>query len=183
MGKNVIIFGMGHSRVLCPFDCETWGVNTSHVVIYGMRGRLDKLFIGHNPNPYPTLFTCKTGLRLASDNWGWNDIDGLAKYVDVITLHRIKGVQSRIYPLNRIIKKFGSDYFTDTMCYMLAYAIDKNYTEINLYGVDMADRIEYIWEKGGLEYWIGYARGKGIKVNISKGSLLCRTATGKPFVE
>ena len=183
-GRDIIILAMGPSRGYCPFDTETWGVNMSHIIIYNMKGRLDKLFIGHNPNPYPTLYSVQDGLRRPSGNWGWDYIDGLAKMgVDVITLHRIKGVQSRLYPLKRLIKKFGTDYFTDTMCYMLAYAIDKKYDKIRIYGVDMADRQEFIWEKGGIEYWIGFARGLGIEVYIAPGSNLCKTKTRKPYVD
>ena len=182
MGKDVIIFGTGPTKVQCPFDTETWGVNTAYIIIYNMQGRLDKMFIGHNPNPYPIYYTLEDGMRLFPDNWNWDLVDGLAKMgVDVITLHKIPNVQSRIYPLKRIIKKFGCAYFTDTICYMLAYAIDKGYEKIRLYGIDMADKEEYKWEKGGIEYWIGYARGLGIKVQIATGSNVCRTKTGRPF--
>ena len=179
--KSVILFGMGATRTQCPFDTETWGLNTSHIIIYNMQGRLDKLFFCHALYDYPTLYG-RTGARFNPLIWNWHLIDGLAKMgVDVISLHKIKGVQARLYPLKRIIRKFGSDFFTDTVCYMLAYAIDKGYEEIKMYGIDMADKQEFAWEKGGIEYWIGFARAKGIKVQIAAGSNVCRTKTGRPF--
>lgn len=179
--KSVIIFGMGPTRNQCLFDTETWGLNTTHIVIYNMQGRLDKLFFVHAAYDYPTYLD-REGLRVNPIFWNWSLIDGLAKMgVDVISLHKIKGVQARLYPLKRIMKKFDTDFFTDTVCYMLAYAIDKGYEEIKMYGIDMADKQEYRFEKGGIEYWIGFARARGIKVWIAPGSNVCRTITGKPI--
>jgi hypothetical protein len=187
--KSVILYGLGPSNHSCPFDRETWGVNMAYQQIYERQGRLDKLFIGHNPNPYPVLMQTDwrdgkeiNTLRVSADNWGWELIGGLVDCgVDVITLHRIQGLKSRLYPLKRLIKKFDTAYFTNTLCYMMAYAIDKKYDQIKIYGVDMLDRLEFIWEKGGLEFWIGYARGLGIDVWIAPESGLCKTRTGKPF--
>ena len=71
------------------------------------------------------------------------------------------------YPLNEIVKEFDCAYFTNSISYMIAYAIYKGYEEINIYGVDMTGRDEYINQRGSVMYWIGYARAKGITVNLS----------------
>ena len=147
-----------------------------------MKGRLDKLFTSHSPGLYPVLVGTIRQWHRTNINMDWNLIDQLVDYgLEVITLHKISGLRSKIYPLKRIIKKFGTDYFTDTMCYMIAYAIDKGYRKIRLYGVDMMDRDEFKYEKYGIEYWIGFARGRGIEVTISEGSLLLQNPSGFPF--
>ncbi len=70
----------------------------------------------------------------------------------------------RTYPLKEIVKKFGSDYFSGTVDFAIALAIYRGATEIELYGVTLEDKSEYAYQKPGVEYWCGYARGKGIKV-------------------
>lgn len=71
------------------------------------------------------------------------------------------------YPLDEIRKKFNCNYFTNTISYMLAYALYKGFDEIEIYGVDMNDKDEYINQRSSVMYWIGFARGKGVKVKIS----------------
>ena len=56
-----------------------------------------------------------------------------------------------------------------------------------MYGVDMAtfdsegSSGEYQLEKGGVEFWVGMAKGLGVKVEISEGSHVCQTITGHPY--
>ena len=47
------------------------------------------------------------------------------------------------YPLEDIIKELQTDYFTNSISYMVAYAIYLKYDEIAIYGVDMAQDEEY----------------------------------------
>ena len=69
------------------------------------------------------------------------------------------------YPLKEMAAKFGS-YFTNSFSYMLALAIHEKVDEIHLYGVDMAREHEHGWERPSIEYFLGWARGAGIKVVI-----------------
>lgn len=73
------------------------------------------------------------------------------------------------YPLNEIVKEFGSAYFTNSISYMIAYAVYKGYKKIELYGVDMSARDEYINQRGSVMYWIGFARAKGVDVFLASG--------------
>ena len=96
-----------------------------------------------------------------------------AKGVKVITqepLHRCTQ-----YPLDDMIEKFGR-YFTNTISYMIAYAIDAGATDIMLAGVDMAAEDEYKHQRRNCEYYLGVARGRGISVTIPLTSdlLKCR---------
>ena len=73
---------------------------------------------------------------------------------------------SEAYPLDEIIEKFGVCYFTSTIDYMIAYALNEGAKEINLYGINMSVKSEYAYEKPGAEFWIGMAMGMGVKVNL-----------------
>jgi len=195
--KTIIILGMAPSRNQCPFDAEVWSVNTGYRQIAEMnrelnemKGHVEKIFLAHLQVPDP-----EDGIHI----FDWNELNRLREAgVDVINIHRVKGLNSRLYPLKRIAEKFECDYFSNTICYMLAYAIDKATSKkngrvklkypltIRMYGIDMKEKIvegqgEYTIEKGGVEYWVGYARGLGIKVTMSVGGEVCKTYTRKPY--
>lgn len=82
---------------------------------------------------------------------------------------------SEAFPIEECVKRFGLPYFSNTICYMIAYALMKGAKEIDIYGVNQAGSHEYAEERGGVEYWIGIAIGMGVKVTINgKNSNLLR---------
>lgn len=74
---------------------------------------------------------------------------------------------SESFPLERCYKEFGSPYFSNTISYMIAYALLEGAKEIELFGVNQASSSEYFYEKAGVEYWLGIAVGRGVKVTIN----------------
>lgn len=76
---------------------------------------------------------------------------------------------SSAFPLERITKRFGR-YFTSSMSYMVAFAIDAGASEIQVFGVDMITGSEYVRQRPCFEFMVGVARGVGIKVHIADGS-------------
>ena len=179
--RDLIILAMGPTKSQCPYNTEVWAVNNGYKQIREDGKRIDKLFLAH----------AQVKDEKGNDIFNWEEIDSLG--IDVINTHKVKGLNSRLFPMKRIIKKFGCDYFSDTICYMIAYALDqvtrvvngevklKYPMQIRMYGADMYTTDEYEKEKGGIEYWIGYARGLGIKVEVSIGSALLRNQSGKPY--
>ena len=180
---------MGESRNQCDWmKGEVWSLNNGYRQIAMMKGRIDKVFLAHTQCYYPSD---KTAI------FNWSELNQLADAgVDVINTHKVKGLKSKLFPYKRLVEKFDTEFYSDTVCYQLAYAVDLWTVKKNgrvrlkdpdeehvlwLFGVDMLTLGEYQLEKGGVEYWIGYARGLGITVNISKGSSLCQTATGEPY--
>lgn len=82
---------------------------------------------------------------------------------------------SEPFPLEKVVKEFGKPYFTNTIAYMIAFALINGVKEIELFGVNQAGSHEYAEEKGGVEYWLGIAIGRGVKVTINgKNSQLLR---------
>ena|SRR3990167_183426 len=182
---NLIILAQGPTRIQCPFDAETWGLNNGYRQVREQKGHLDKLFLAH------TQVKVKNDKGELENRFDWDEMNNLG--VEIINTHKVKGLNSKIYPMKRITKKLGCDYYSDTICYMVAYAIDrmtrikdgrlllKEPSHIRIYGADMLTEDEYEKERGGIEYWIGFARGLGIKVDIARGSALCRNFNGKPY--
>lgn len=73
---------------------------------------------------------------------------------------------SKPFPLKECVEKFGLCYFTNTISYMIAYALMHGAKELNLYGINQASSSEYFYEKCGVEAWLGVALGMGVKVTI-----------------
>lgn len=78
------------------------------------------------------------------------------------------------YPFDDVAKSIGGYYFNSSIAYAMALAIHEGAEEIGIYGVDMKGDDEYGYQKPNMEYLVGVARGKGIKVLIPKESPLCK---------
>ena len=72
-------------------------------------------------------------------------------------------------------------YFTNSVCYMIAMAIKEGYGRIELYGVRQAGLVEYMDQRKGAEFWVGYAMGKGIEVYINPPTSLLKNHRDAPY--
>ena len=83
------------------------------------------------------------------------------------------------YPIEEIKKEFDTDYFGSGIDYIIAMAIYQGATEIHIYGVMMEKGSEYEGQKPSLEFWIGIAKGRRIRVFVhgNRTSIL-RTRNG-----
>ena len=71
------------------------------------------------------------------------------------------------FPRQQIVDAFpDGGYQTSTISWELALGILAGFEEIHLYGVDLVHASEYAKERPAVEYWLGYARGKGIRVVV-----------------
>lgn len=98
------------------------------------------------------------------------------------------------WPYKEIIKEIGTDYFTNSISWMMALAILERAPlpreirakqDIYVFGVDMAqsDEIdsEYSEQRPSCEYFVGLARGLGIPVHIPDKSDLLKTMWLYPY--
>lgn len=77
----------------------------------------------------------------------------------------------QFFPFEEAAQLYGATYLTSSTAYMMALAILEGATEIGVYGSDMSvDDFEYFWQRPCLEAWIGFAKGRGIKVFIPDAS-------------
>jgi hypothetical protein len=86
------------------------------------------------------------------------------------------------YPFEEVSKT--TDYWNSSIAYAMAMAIHEGAEEIGIYGVDMKGDDEYGYQKPNMEYLIGLARGRGIKVHVpEKSPLLKFNAHGIKFFD
>ena len=78
------------------------------------------------------------------------------------------------YPFESVSKSIGQAYWNSSIAYAMAMAIHEGAEEIGIYGVHMSGTDEYAYQRPNMEYLIGVARGKGIKVHIPEESSLCK---------
>ena len=143
-------------------------------------------------------------IESGSLNFSPDSINAFAEkyHCEVISKHPIKigkhVMIAKRYPYHAVSNFFNSEYFTDTITYMIAYALWK-YSELAIsprgvvrpelkeplslrfFGVDMSTTREYSQSKGGVEHWIGIARGMGCEIEISKGSTILANPMGVPY--
>jgi hypothetical protein len=80
-------------------------------------------------------------------------------------------------------------YFTNTISWMIALAIYKGYKEIHVFGVNMAQDQEYQHQRPSCEFFLGWARGMGIKIylppvsDLMKSTLLYGFDDGSSFMQ
>lgn len=70
------------------------------------------------------------------------------------------------YPVDAMLQKFGRYFFTSSISWMLALAIEQNPEEIGIYGVDMSATEEYGYQRAGCHYFIQEAQRRGIKITV-----------------
>lgn len=66
------------------------------------------------------------------------------------------------YPKAEMFAKFGPYFFTSSIAYMLALAIDKKPEAIGLFGIDMSAGDEYGYQRAGCHHFIHEAQKLGI---------------------
>jgi len=190
--RDIIILAMGPSRGQCPYDAEVYSLNMGYQQIAHVHGKISKIFMVHKQvvSPAGTVY------------FKWDEFHELHNAgCELWNIHDVpcercgQEVPFKKYPLDDIVEKFGLSYFSDTVCYMVAFALNectkgnnkdgtlklKYPLKLRFYGVDLLDPEEYGQEKGGVECWIGYALGLGVDVQISSGSSLLLTYNGSPY--
>jgi hypothetical protein len=73
---------------------------------------------------------------------------------------------SIVYPKDEMFGKFGPYFFTSSLAYMLALAIDKKPEAIGLFGVDMSAADEYGQQRPGCHYFIQEAQRANIDLVV-----------------
>ena len=162
---KVCIVGFAESKVQTPFDddsFEFWGVNEMY-----MDPTIKKLDVIFELHDYKWI---KEGKRLKGHlKWLQDNQD-----VPVFMQEHFEDIpMSFPYPKRAILDRFGS-YFTNTISWEVALAIHLGFKEIRIYGVNMANDVEYASQRPSCEYYIGMARGLGIEVYVPPESDLLK---------
>lgn len=78
------------------------------------------------------------------------------------------------FPLEDVLNNFGHEYFNSTAAYAIAFAIHIGAKTISVFGMDFTYPNTHDAEKGRacVEYWLGQAHARGIKINMPKTTSL-----------
>ena len=78
------------------------------------------------------------------------------------------------YPLDAVEAAYGS-YFACTFAYQIGLAMLHGFTDIGLYGVELAYGTprERTVEWASTSWWLGYAEARGVRFHLPFGSRLC----------
>lgn len=74
-----------------------------------------------------------------------------------------------VYPVKKMLDKYGA-VFGSSIAWMIALAIEMGYKKINIFGVDMGAKIEYIEQRDTFFYWCGRAEALGVEIFIPNSS-------------
>ena len=156
---DVIILAKGETKYTCPFDAEeTWVVND---VMLDPKFEKESCTLTFRFDPTTPEFAKRMKTKAPIISW--------QPYADIK------------YPLDEIIEEFGTEYFSNTISYMIAYAIYKKIPQVRLYGVDAPYGGIYDIERSGIEYWMGRAAERGTKIIPCEGSHLLRPIQGSIY--
>jgi hypothetical protein len=166
---TVYILGTSGSLENTPWDkedCDYWGCWPVATQPCAFGHRLDVVFELHEEKTWQTYkdvikaFQKKNPNTILYTQREYKELNGCTKF-----------------PLEELQESIGDDllkrYFTNSIAYMIAFAVFKGYKVINLFGIALAvDEEEYSMQRSCAEAWIGYAIGKGCKINIMQPSAL-----------
>ena len=179
-GKKTVAFvGMAlTSCSLAPYDdenVEIWGVNEQHA--YEWMKRWDRWFQMHI-RPYYTRTFDVPGVK---EHYPWLcEEHGKPIYMLNVDEEIPDSVE---YPLARMNKRFFSKirrgdekvkYYTSTMPYMMALALDEGFERIEIYGMEMAGPDEYVAQRPCGEFWLGMAAGMGVEIYLPPDNQLIK---------
>jgi hypothetical protein len=151
---------------------ELWGINNLYRKFQGIP--FSRWFEIHEFSCQKGIFTRRGHPTFAEEpiNQYLKDLDALG--IPIYMRRKYKRIkQARVFPFRAIMKKYGS-YFGCSMAWMTALAIEEGADEIGFYGITL-DGNEYYYQRPSVEYFIGLAKGQGIKIYIDKTCRLLKS--------
>jgi hypothetical protein len=167
VGLKVAIVGLAQSsRHLAPWtnpEWELWGLAWD-----SERYRLHRVFEMHDMKD----------MQGATDSVTYRDLPSYFEKLDCCARVYMADAypevpKSERYPYEAVAEVCG-DYWDSSVAYAVSLAIAEGAEEIGVYGVNMLATEEYAYQRPNMEYLLGLAKGKGIKVHIPKCSPLLK---------
>jgi len=170
--KTLVIVGNGRTRTSAPHDDlsrEIWTMN-NHAMLWNRR--TTRVFEMH-----PDALHAK---RYGDDYKEWLR----QKHPFPITMHEAhEEIPNSVrFPREEISQVFGKhlykgtkavrNYYTSTFPYTLALALHEGYKRIELYGVELDKKEEYVDHRDSVFFWIGKATAVGVDIFIDEKCVL-----------
>lgn len=179
--KRVAIVGFASSsRMMAPFgdpSWEIWGVNQLSRYI----PRATRWFEIHNRPMFEADIVRDTNYI------GWLRQCRIPVYMDPLGFDAglFADIPNAVrFPIEEATKRFGHrfigdqeerPYFTSTPAYMMALALMLGFEEIGVWGIDLVVGREYDYEKCCAEYFLGIAKGMGVKLALPNTTAMLKS--------
>jgi len=161
--KVAIVCGSPSSEFMAPYDDQ-------EVEIWVLGNRMHR----HTAKRVTRVFEVHDNLSEHHDVAGYKAaLHQVAKKYKVIVGEKFGSLSPNmeVYPYAEVEQLYGSLYLTSSPAYMIAYALLMGVEELQIYGVDLSiSDHEYFWQRPCVEAWIGFAKGRGVKVVIPEVS-------------
>lgn len=162
---KIALIGSAPSSIhAAPYHDPSWQVWGCSPGAYGVvpRGRSNIWWELHRYEPGQTWFSPEYCNFLRD-----HPCVMVAEKVDAIPNGQVLDVKG-------LVDKYGPYFFTSSVAWMMALAIESKATKIGLWGIDMAATEEYGDQRAGLHYFATIAKQRGIEVGVPPESDLFR---------
>ncbi len=167
--RKIAILGTADSsRKSAPYGDKSWEIwSLSNIVITDQVPRWTRHFELHPLQQFE-----KEPKARAYVDWMHRQDDSKPIYLQSPEKH--PGIKAGVkFPYEALIRTHGN-YFTSTIAWLIALAIHEEVDEIGLWGVDLMLAEEYHHQRPCSEFYLGYAKAKGIKVTVPMQSSLLK---------
>ena len=150
--KIALLGAAPSSRLIAPFHDPEWEIWACSPPNYDLP-RVDAWFEIHNLD------------RKFANPSNKPYFDVLAKHQRVYIAKEDERLPNAIlYPKDEMVAKYGRYFFTSSLAWMAALAIEMKPEKIGLWGVDMSAAEEYGYQRAGMHFFIREAERAGIKI-------------------
>ena len=161
---KIALVGSAPSSVrMAPYNNPEWRIWGCSPGVYGVAPNVDVWFELHRYEPGQPWFS--------PEYCQW-----LAKFPGPVYMaEKVPSIpNSQVLPVDHLVEKYGPYFFTSSLSWMFAMAMEAGATTIGLWGVDMSASEEYGYQRAGCQYFALLAKSKGIEVGVSPESDLLR---------
>jgi len=178
--KKIAILGSAPSSLgLAPFSDPEWIIFGCSPGVFAAASRVDVWFELHRPE-FGEIGKPGTQKPWFSPEY----VAWMAKHPRVWMADVHPQIPNSMkFPVDELVAKYGTFFFTSSVAFMLACAIEDiledraetgDMGKIALYGVDMAANEEYGYQRAGCQHFISLAKSLGIDVYVPPESDLMR---------
>lgn len=162
--EQLCLLGSAPSSLrLAPYGNANWAMCGCSPGVYGVAPRVESWVELHRYEPGQPWFSpeyCQFLANFPGPVW--------------MAEKRPEVPNSIELPLVSLIQKYSPYFFTSSLAYMMAMAIECGFKRIGLFGVDMAAASEYKDQRLGCQYFAIIAKAHGIEVGVPPESDLFR---------
>lgn len=160
--KKIAVLGTCPSRVLAPVGDPSWDIFT-----IGPGGK--------NSNRWDALFEIHTDGWPADFRVYLEELKAEKPPKRIFTLDPMPDWPANVlFPKEELYAKYGRMWFSSSIAYALAIALEEKATDIGVWGIDLESGEEYRSQYHGARYFLDLARLAGVNIHMPKGCGLLR---------